>query len=111
MPGINRRIVEPRGLSVGDRAILQAIRESTGEGGVITGSGGGGDVAFLDISETDFADATYYYYGGVRDNGDWQINRYLKTDLDTRTEADEAGNPSQTSLAAAWAVRTTLTYA
>lgn len=76
---------------------------------VVGGAVSGGGSSFLDITLTDFADVTNYYYGGTRNNGDWQINRYLKTTL-VKTSADEAGNPSETSLGAAWTNRTTLTY-
>lgn len=70
---------------------------------------GGGGTDFLDISEFDDTDATYYYYGGLDTALDWKINRYHKTTF-IKTSADEAGNPTKTSLALAWADRTTLSY-
>lgn len=60
---------------------------------------------------TDFASSGYYYYGGVKSDGSWQINRFTKgVDL-AKTVALQASNSSYTTLAAAWANREVLTYA
>lgn len=65
---------------------------------------------WLDISENDFDDATYLYYGGLDYLGAWQINRYPYADLADRDEATIANNSSYSTLAAAWAARSSLTY-
>ena len=55
-------------------------------------------------------DATYYYIGGNQSNGDWKINRYLISGVDTTDSATEAANPTYATLAAAFVDRATLTY-
>lgn len=75
------------------------------------GDGDGGGTEFLSITNTDLSDATYYYYGGTDSAADWKINRYLKSDLNDVTSADEVGNGSYGSLGAAWTDRATLIYA
>lgn len=65
----------------------------------------------LDISETDFGDATYYYYGGLTPALGWQVNRYLKATLATKTTANVINNVGTLTLSAAWSGRTGLTYA
>lgn len=76
----------------------------------LAASGGGGS-SFLEITETDLTDSSYYYYGGVDANSDWVINRYDKSNLSTRTVATESNNATYSSLSTAWSNRTTLTYA
>ena len=61
------------------------------------------------LSDTD--SATYYYYGGVDSNNDWKINRYLKTDLNSKSTATESNNGAYSTLSAAWAARASLSYA
>jgi len=69
----------------------------------------------FEIQLTDSFDATYYYYAG--DVGpDWQVHRYLHTNpadpLYMIPEiAEQSNNSGITTLAAAFAARTTLTYA
>jgi len=68
-------------------------------------------LGFLAVTLTDVDDATYYYYGGLDENNDWQINRYLKTSLTTKTLAIESpSNTGYVSLSAAWAARGSLVY-
>jgi hypothetical protein len=69
----------------------------------------GGGTDFLDITEFDDTDSTYYFYGGENLAGDWQVNRYHKTTF-VVTRANEIGDPAYTTLAAAWPNRLTLTY-
>jgi len=76
---------------------------------IVIAAAAGGGTEFLDITEFDDTDATYYFYGGIDADSDWKINRYLKTTF-VRSSADEANNPSKTTLAAAWPDRLTLTY-
>ena len=64
------------------------------------------------ITLTDYASATYTYYGGIKaSNSGWQINRYPKSGTGGKTAATVTNNGSYTTLAAAWAARTGLTYA
>lgn len=66
---------------------------------------------FLVTTLSDLDSATYYYYGGVRpSNGDWRINRFLKTNINAKGSATEANNGAYTTLAAAWAARASLVY-
>lgn len=63
---------------------------------------------FLNITETDFTNATHYYYGGLDENGQWKINRYLKSNttvFDSATQATSGG-----SFVLAWVNRISLTY-
>jgi len=69
----------------------------------------GSGASFLNITEFDDTDASYYFYGGLDGGSSWQINRYDKTTF-VKTSARESGNPSYMSLAAAWTDRLTLTY-
>lgn len=69
-----------------------------------------GGTSFLEVTQTDVDNATAYYYGGLTAEGDWQVNKYLKSNLATKTVATEQNNASVTSLTDAWAARTTLTY-
>ena len=66
---------------------------------------------FLETSEYDDTDGTYYFYGGIESNpiSAWKINRYTKSAL-VRTSADQVGNPSKTTLAEAWTDRLTIAY-
>jgi len=82
----------------------------TGSVWVSVFGGGGGVPDALNIAYFDGLDATYYFYGGWDASVDWKINRYLKTNLVTKTSADEAGNPTYTTLLDAWTDRTTLSY-
>jgi len=75
----------------------------------IAAAGGGGGTDWLDITEFDDTDSTYYFYGGENLAGDWQVNRYHKTTF-VVTRADEVGDPAYTTLATAWPNRLTLTY-
>lgn len=79
----------------------------TGAGGAVVNGGGG--TATLDVSDTDFTNATYYYYGGLLGSA-WQINRYERATI-TKTTATVSNNPTVANLAAAWPDRATLTYA
>lgn len=67
------------------------------------------DVDFI-TSDTDLTDASHYYYGGINPDGSWAINRYVKPGGTNKAVANETGNPLHTTLASAWAVRTSLTY-
>jgi hypothetical protein len=58
---------------------------------------------------SDINSATYYYYGG-NTGDDWKINRILKSNVNTKTSALQDDNPSYTTLSAAWAARTSLSY-
>jgi len=75
----------------------------------IVGVAGQGGTDFLTVEEFDDTDGTYYFYGGEQDGGAWKINRYHKTTF-VKESADEGGNPTKTTLAAAWTDRTTLSY-
>jgi len=97
-------LLDLNGLTVGD--VLSADSSSAASWKPQTGGG----TDFLDITEFDDTDATYYFYGGIDTDSDWKINRYLKTTF-VRSSADEANNPSKVTLAAAWPDRLTLTYA
>ena len=66
---------------------------------------------FLISTLSDIASPTYYYYGGIDGSGNWKINRYLRTDVNTQDSATEVNNPAFTDLATAWANRLTLIYA
>lgn len=66
--------------------------------------------AFFTQAISDIDSATYYYYGGYDSTGEWKINRYLKTDLNSKTSANEAGNGAYTELSSAWAARASLVY-
>jgi hypothetical protein len=74
------------------------------------GGGGAGSTNFLTITNTDFADALNYYYGGTNSGGAWVINRYDKPGGANKATANEGNNPSHPTLASAWSVRTSLTY-
>lgn len=76
----------------------------------IVGVAGQGGTDFLSTDNFDDTDGTYYFYGGELNDGAWKINRYHKTTF-VKESADEDGNPSYTTLAAAWTDRLTLTYA
>lgn len=77
----------------------------------LAASGGSAGTDFLTITQTDLTDGTYYYYGGTNADGDWQINRYTKSSLETKVTATVASNGAYANLAAAWAARGILTYA
>ena len=66
--------------------------------------------AKLTITQRDTLDSSYVYYGGTLGTGAWQVNRW-EISTNTKTIATMLNNSSVTSLTAAWASRTTLTYA
>lgn len=63
----------------------------------------------LVVSLTDDSIPTYVYYGGLFSTA-WKINRYHRTTF-VKTSATIANNSGVATLSAAWAARTTLTYA
>ena len=65
---------------------------------------------FLVVTFTDMADPTYYYYGGLDETAAWQINRYLKTDVTSKSVATIATNGAYGDLSSAWTARTSLVY-
>ena len=66
--------------------------------------------SFLVQALSDTASATYYYYGGIDQNGDWKIVRYLQSDLNSRSAATISNNGSYATLSAAWTDRASLSY-
>jgi hypothetical protein len=63
----------------------------------------------LDASLTDFTNPLIYYYGGLTDAGDWQVNKWDMTS-NTKTIANLTNNVGVTNLATAWTNRLTLNY-
>ena len=57
----------------------------------------------------DYSDATYSYLSKTV-NGAWQIDRFAKATF-VRTVATQSNNGSYSTESAAWAARTSLTYA
>ena len=65
----------------------------------------------LIVTQTEDA-ASYFYFGGLDSEGDWQVNRWTKSSLGTGPlRATIANNALVANLAAAWTVRVSLTYA
>jgi hypothetical protein len=69
--------------------------------------GGGGDLLTDHIS--DIESPTYYYYGLNR-NGDWEIYRNSKNDINIETIATISTNGGYADLTTAWAARISLSY-
>lgn len=65
---------------------------------------------FLVQALSDTVSATYYYFGGIDSNGNWKINRYLKTNLNSKSTATISNNGSYSTLGAAWTDRASLSY-
>lgn len=65
---------------------------------------------FLTVSQTDLEDSDAYFYGGLDAEGNWQINKYLKSNLANKTTANQINNSGVSDLSTAWAGRTSLTY-
>lgn len=63
----------------------------------------------LDASLTDFSNALLYFYGGLTDAGDWQVNKW-DIPTNTKTIANLTNNAGTTNLATAWTNRLTLNY-
>lgn len=63
----------------------------------------------LDISLSDISTTNTYYFGGIKSNGDWQINKWA-TLSGTKTTANILNNSAVLDLASAWTNKTTLTY-
>lgn len=103
----NNLLVGSETLLAGESAYL--IYNGTDHTVVKLASASGG-TSFLEVTLTDVDDATAYYYGGLTPAGDWQINKYLRSDLATKTVATEQNNATVTTLESAWTARTTLTY-
>lgn len=80
-------------------------------GDTVAGADGGDGAGFLDVTETDMDDATYYYYGGTDSEADWKINRYPKNNLVNRESASQSNNAGYADLASAWPDRGSLNYA
>lgn len=104
--------IGPVVLEAGESAFV--IHDGAGNHTVVkitgtSGGGGGGGTSFVEVTLTDLADSTNYYYGGTNSSAGWQINKYLKSTL-VLGFATIGNNPSKANLAAAWADRTTLTY-
>ena len=63
----------------------------------------------LDASLTDFSNPLLYFYGGITDAGDWQVNKWDMV-TNTKTIANLTNNSGTTNLATAWTNRLTLNY-
>lgn len=94
----------------GERTRIARLPAGEFINGVPPSSGGGGGTQFLESTLSDIGSATYYYYGGLDENNDWKINRYLKSNINSVTSATEATNGSYTTLSSAWANRAILSY-
>lgn len=70
----------------------------------------GQDAPDVDVQYADTTDVTYVYYGMMINNA-WKINRWTRNNPTVKTSATVTNNGSYTTLAAAWATRTGLTYA
>ncbi len=69
-------------------------------------------LGMLDIQYDDVEDSVslYDYHGGVNSDGNWVINRYLKTDVLQKTKAVFGNNQSYFDIDSAWPERATLVY-
>lgn len=103
----NNLLVGSATLLPGESAYL--IYNGTDHTAVKLASSSGG-TSFLQVTLTDVDNATAYYYGGLDAEGNWQVNKFLRSNLATKTVATEQNNASVTTLDSAWTARTTLTY-
>jgi len=63
----------------------------------------------LNVTLTDFTDPAIYYYGGVNEDEEWQINKWDNI-TGTKTVANTINNPTYTTLSTAWNDKLILNY-